>query len=126
MDKSNQKENNFKKGASKRFIEVLDKLISIHNDYNTHAQISDTIGISKQMVSNIKNNQKFVSLQTLYKLKEKFNIVNLNYIISNEGDIFLGEYTKLKQKDKEIEMLQDEVNRLKIEIYDIRKASENS
>jgi len=126
MDKSNQKENNFKKEASKRFIEVLDKLISIHNDYNTHTQISDTIGISKQMVSNIKNNQKFVSLQTLYKLKEKFNIVNLNYIISNEGDIFLGEYTKLKQKDKEIEMLQDEVNRLKIEIYDIRKASENS
>lgn len=56
----------------------------------TQEELAALLGITKQAISNMENSKSTPSLAALYKLHTKLD-VNLNYIITGIGDLYITE-----------------------------------
>lgn len=113
------------KTAKDRFHEVMDSLGL--SDYKVYTSIE---GITKNMISKLRQGHtEEVSVKILMPFCNKFPEVNANYILTGKGEMFLSEDNKpvdnlstsqsqdlyesiIIGKDKEIEELKNEINRL--------------
>lgn len=113
------------KTAKDRFYEVMDSLGL--SDYKVYTSIE---GITKNMISKLRQGHtEEVSVKILMPFCNKFPEVNANYILTGKGEMFLSEDNKpvdnlstsqsqdlyesiIIGKDKEIEELKNEINRL--------------
>lgn len=113
------------KTAKDRFHEVMDSLGL--SDYKVYTSIE---GITKNMISKLRQGHtEEVSVKILMPFCNKFPEVNANYILTGKGEMFLSEDNKpvdnlstsqsqdlyesiVIGKDKEIEELKNEINRL--------------
>lgn len=70
-----------------RFIQVLDELKNrgLVSDY---VQISASIGTNKAGISDIKGKRKKVSVELLRNLRKSYPDVNIEWIITGEGEMF--------------------------------------
>lgn len=70
-----------------RFIQVLDELKNrgFATDY---VQISAKIGTNKAGISDIKGKRKKVSVELLRSLKNSYPNINIEWIITGEGEMF--------------------------------------
>lgn len=55
--------------------------------------LADVLGLSRQQLSNIMNGKSFLTQKSLQILFDKYNI-NLNYLFSGEGSMFLSDSTE--------------------------------
>ncbi len=125
MKKEIQDKNYFQLEVCDRYVEVVKKLQNIYQEYKNNNAFANAIGISKQSFSNLKNQNRSVSLRTLFLTKKIFPEINMNYIISGEGEILLSENKELTQKESEIQELQDENIRLKAHLYEMIMKNED-
>lgn len=111
--------------VTRRFHEVMDSLGL--SDYKVYTSIE---GITKNMISKLRQGHtEEVSVKILMPFCNKFPEVNANYILTGKGEMFLSEDNKpvdnlstsqsqdlyesiVIGKDKEIEELKNEINRL--------------
>jgi len=119
MKKEIQDKNYFQLEVCDRYVEVVKKLQNIYQEYKKDIQFATAIGVSKQSLSNIRNQNRGLTLRVLYLTKRIFPEINMNYIISGEGEILLSENKELIQKESEIQELQDENIRLKAHLYEM-------
>lgn len=61
-------------------------------------EFANELGVTKQAVSNMENSKSAPSISVLYKMSTNMNI-NLNYVISGIGDIFLTQDKTNKLKE---------------------------
>lgn len=109
---------------SERFLQVIDKL-----EVTDYFIWNNCSGISKAQMSHIRTGRGGASLSIIESLCNKFPEVNANYILTGKGEMFLSEDNKpvdnlstsqsqdlyesiIIGKDKEIEELKNEINRL--------------
>ncbi len=119
MEENIKKTNFSELGVCDRFVEAIEKLQSIYKEYKKDIQFATAIGVSKQSLSNIRNQNRGLTLRVLYLTKQKFPEINTNYIIAGEGEVLLSENKELIQKESEIQELQDENIRLKAHLYEM-------
>lgn len=55
--------------------------------------LAEVLGLSRQQLSNIMNGKSFLTQKSLQILFDKYNI-NLNYLFSGEGSMFLSDSTE--------------------------------
>jgi len=125
MKKEIQDKNYFQLEVCDRYVEVVKKLQNIYQEYKKDIQFATAIGVSKQSLSNIRNQNRGLTLRVLYLTKRIFPEINMNYIISGEGEILLSENKELIQKESEIQELQDENIRLKAHLYEMIMKNED-
>ncbi len=70
-------------------------------------KFGEGLGITKQYVSNIENGVALMSNEKLTSLLLNFN-VNINYILSGKGDVFLG----VEQEDEEVDELEQKIQKV--------------
>lgn len=109
---------------SERFLSIVDKTGICD------AKIADSVnGLDKTLMSHIRTGRQGASLNVLSSFCEAYPEVNANYILTGKGEMFLSEDNKpvdnlstsqsqdlyesiIIGKDKEIEELKNEINRL--------------
>lgn len=109
---------------SERFLSIVDKTGICD------AKIADSVnGLDKTLMSHIRTGRQGASLNVLSSFCEAYPEVNANYILTGKGEMFLSEDNKpvdnlstsqsqdlyesiVIGKDKEIEELKNEINRL--------------
>lgn len=87
----------FKIAVNKRFIEVS-KLLVRSKKIKTQGLFCETIGIHPQIITDIRNDKRSVTIEMLSNMFHHFN-VNPVYIIEGIGPMFLYISPNLKDKD---------------------------
>lgn len=122
----NNEDDKIIRDVTRRFYEVMDSLSL--NDYKVYTGIE---GIIKNMMSKLRQGHtEEVSVKILMPFCEAYPQVNANYILTGKGDMFLKEHPAeeskeikasqikvayeniIKDKEKQIEALREEINRL--------------
>ena len=82
-------ERGFKSTQAERYVEVLENLM-LKGFANSLAEASGAL--SPSTISNIKNGNQNVTLESIVKLVERHAFINVNYIIKGEGSWMLSQH----------------------------------
>ncbi len=95
-----------------RLIQAVEGLQEKYPEYKFDSDFADLINVTKQSFSTYKNRVRKPNVKVIYAIKQVFPEVDLEYVFTGKGTIFLGETEEVKQLKQKIESLE-----LKIEVY---------
>lgn len=78
---------------NERFIQVVDTLKKI-GFLSTDTELAEQLGTNKAGISDIRHERKGLSLHLLRSLKKSYAVINLNWIIMGEGEMFIASEVK--------------------------------
>lgn len=74
-----------KEEVSKRIMLIINRLCLNKN------QLAQKLGFANVVITNITNQRNLPSFDFLYRLKTYDNKIDLNWLITGEGDVFIAE-----------------------------------
>lgn len=100
----------------KRFKKIID---SIHEKriFHSKKELTEAIGLNSSKLSMTNAGKRKLEYHTLYELKKKVPIVNLNWLFSGVGPMFLDENHIVPEGQQE---MKDEILSLRTEIKGLR------
>lgn len=121
-----------------RFIQVLDDLKK-QGTIPDYVQASNVLGTNKAGISDIKSGRKRLSIDLLRRMKSSYQQVNIEWIITGEGDMYISEpadfpsntntqmfIDKITQQAEEIGRLKEHVKHLEYELKKLVSDVSNS
>lgn len=94
----------------------------------TASDFARELGIAKSNLSEMINNKRTISKGVMTKIKQRYPQVNMSWLVTGEGEMFSNKEPKedattaaLSDCRRENAELQNEINRLKAELYDLYK-----
>jgi plasmid maintenance system antidote protein VapI len=94
----------------------------------TASEFSREINVPKSNLSEMMNNKRALSKGVMLKIKARYPQVNMSWMVTGEGEMFSKKEPAMTQESaalldcrRERQELENEVNRLKAELYDLYK-----
>ena len=113
----------FKNADLKNLIDAL---------HLTAAEFSREIDVPKSNLSEMMNNKRALSKGVMLKIKKRYPQVNMSWLVTGDGEMFSkrelvdpDSQSAISDCEREKRELQNEINRLKAELYDLYKRQLN-